>query len=365
MIRRSNVKNLIRMSAVAIAATAALFAVVLTASAHAHPGSSTPARGEVVQTSPASVQITFVEEIQKRAGTYNLGVAADGGASVTAGSPTIDPADASKLSVALEPNLAAGRYVVTWSNVSAVDGDAADGAFSFYVKTEPSADDLMKDANLGSVGAEAPAMPDMSAPAAGSASDMTPAAPSAAASPADMPAPAASAASDAPTVGQIVIAMTAQNGSGIDGRAEILPVDGGAKTQIGVYLNGVADSSMHMAMVHAGSACETGSHVADLNDVVANGTPHGGSVTVVDVPFSTIANGKNVIVAHGDGSSIVACGKIPAQPAAAALPKALPTTGSAGTLSGRSATFALLAALALAGTMIAAGGLAAAAKRNG
>lgn len=357
-------KNLIRMSTVAIAATAALFAVVATASAHAHPASTAPAKGEVVQTSPASVQITFVEEIQKRAGTYTLGVTADGGASVTAGSPTIDPADASKLSVALQPNLAAGRYVVTWSNVSAVDGDAADGAFSFYVRTQPTADDLMKDADLGSAGAEAPATPDTSAPAAGPASDMMPAAPSAAESPADMPAPAGSAAVDSPTVGQIVIAITAQNGSGIDGRAEILPVDGGAKTQIGVYLNGVAENSMHMAMVHSGSACEGGSHVADLNDVVAAGTPHGGSVTVVDVPFSTIANGKNVILAHGDGGSVVACGKIPAQPAAAALPKALPSTGHAGASAGSPATFALLAALALAGTMIAAGGIAAAAKRN-
>jgi methionine-rich copper-binding protein CopC len=358
-------KNLIRISAVTTAATAALFAVVLTASAHAHPASTAPAKGEVVQTSPASVQITFVEQIQKRAGTYSLGVTADGGASVTAGSPTIDPADPSKLSVALEPNLAAGRYVVTWSNVSSVDGDTANGAFSFYVKIQPTADDLMKDSELGAGVPEAPAMPDMPAPAAGSASDTMPAAPSAAESRADMPAPAASAPFGLPTVGQIVIAMAAQNGSGIDGRAEILPVDGGAKTQIGVYLNGVADSSMHMAMVHAGSACEGGSQVADLKDVVAAGTPHGGSVTVVDVPFSTIANGQNVIVAHGDGGSSVACGKIPAQPAVAALPKGLPSTGHSGTVSGNSTTIKLLAGLVLAGTMIAAGGIAAAAKRNG
>jgi methionine-rich copper-binding protein CopC len=364
MIRSSNVKNLLRLSAVTTAATAALFAVVMTASAHAHPASTAPAKGEVVQTSPASVQITFVEEIQKRAGTYSLGVTASGGASVAAGSPTIDPSDASKLSVALEPNLAAGRYVVTWSNVSSVDGDTANGAFAFYVKTQPSADDLMKDSELGT-GAEAPATPDTSTPASGSAPDTMPAAPAAAESSADMPAPATSAPSDLPTVGQIVIAMAAQNGSGIDGRAEILPVDGGAKTQIGVYLNGVAESSMHTAMVHAGSACEGGSHVADLKDVVAAGTPHGGSVTIVYVPFATIANGMNVILAHGEGGAVVACGKIPAQPAAAALPKGLPSTGYSEIVSGNSSTIELLAGLVLAGTMIAAGGIAAAAKRNG
>ena len=167
-----------------------------------------------------------------------------------------------------------------------------------------------------------------------------------------------------PTVGEIVIAMAAQDASGIDGRAEIIPVDGGAKTQIGVYLNGVANDSMHEAHVHVSSSCEEGPHLADLKEVVADGTPHGRSITVVDVPFSVIANGKNIILAHGEGESVVACGRIPAQPAAAALPKALPSTGA---VSGRnsSATSMAVVVLTLAGTMIGAGGLAIARRRNG
>jgi hypothetical protein len=151
--------------------------------------------------------------------------------------------------------------------------------------------------------------------------------------------------------------MTAQDGSGIGGRAELSPADGGAKTQIGVYLNDVTDGSMHPAHVHVSSTCEEGPHVADLNDVVANGTTYGRSITVVDVPFSFVANGKNIILAHGDNDSVVACGKIPAQPAAAALPKALPSTGSAGGASNNSETLLLLAALLLTGTLIAASGI--------
>jgi methionine-rich copper-binding protein CopC len=139
---------------VAAAALVAALALVATAWGHAHPDTTTPAKGEVVQTSPSSVVITFVEEIQKTAGTYGLTVETDGGTSVTSGAPTIDPANAAKLSVALKPDLAAGRYVVNWHNVSSEDGDPAEGAFSFYVKTQPTADDLAKDAELELVGQE-------------------------------------------------------------------------------------------------------------------------------------------------------------------------------------------------------------------
>ncbi len=105
--------------------------------------------------------------------------------------------------------------------------------------------------------------------------------------------------------------------------------------------------------------------LAHLEDIVADGTPQGRSVTVVDVPFSTVANGKNVILAHPSATSggILACGKIPAQPAAAALPKGLPQTGNGGA-SHNANSLVLFGALALVGTMAIAGG-AARARRNG
>ncbi len=147
-------KKLIRNTGVAAAATAAALALIATAWGHAHPDATSPAKGEVLQTSPSAVVITFVEEIQRTAGTYGLTVETGAGASVTNGSPAIDAANAAKLSVALKSNLAAGRYAVHWNNVSAVDGDPAEGAFSFYVKTQPTADDLAKDEELAMVGQE-------------------------------------------------------------------------------------------------------------------------------------------------------------------------------------------------------------------
>ncbi|MBI5284297.1 MAG: copper resistance protein CopC [Chloroflexi bacterium] len=144
----------IRNAGIAVASVAAALALVSTAWGHAHTESTTPAKGAVLQTSPANVEIMFVEEIQRTAGTYGITVEKDGGASATVGSATIDAADAAHLSVALQANLAAGRYVVNWHNVSSVDGDPAEGAFSFYVKTDPTADDLAKDAALEMVGKE-------------------------------------------------------------------------------------------------------------------------------------------------------------------------------------------------------------------
>ena len=132
----------------------------------------------MLQSAPTNVDIVFVETIQKTAGSYGIDVALAGGGSVTSGAATIDPADAAHLSVALKPDLAAGRYAVNWHNVSSVDGDAAEGAYSFYVKTQPTAVDLAKDAEMAMVGREP-----IKAPAA-VAGEPTVVAPAAATSPA-------------------------------------------------------------------------------------------------------------------------------------------------------------------------------------
>ncbi|TAK55961.1 MAG: copper resistance protein CopC [Dehalococcoidia bacterium] len=146
--------NFIRIAGATAASAVAALALLTTAWGHAHPDTMTPARGAVLQTSPAKVDIVFVEEIQKTAGSYGIDVALDGGSSVTDGAATIDPADAAHLSVALRPDLASGRYVVNWHNVSSVDGDAAEGAYSFYLKVQPTAADLAQDAELEMVGQE-------------------------------------------------------------------------------------------------------------------------------------------------------------------------------------------------------------------
>ncbi len=119
------------------------------ASAHARVKSSSPAKGEVVQTSPSQVEIFFTQAVQKVAGTYGLAVGRDRGADVTAGPAVIDENDRTHMTVRLQPNLNPGRYVVQWKNVSDEDGNPAEGAFSFYIRSQPNAVNLQNNAQFG------------------------------------------------------------------------------------------------------------------------------------------------------------------------------------------------------------------------
>ena len=142
----------ITVAFVAIAAFAML--TPGTASAHARYESSTPARGEILAVGPDAVDITFTQEIQRIEGKYGLEVTKDRGPAVTAGPAAVNDEDRRQLSVPLQPELTAGRYVVRWNNVSDEDGDPAEGAFSFYVNYEPNAVDLANDEQLALIGEE-------------------------------------------------------------------------------------------------------------------------------------------------------------------------------------------------------------------
>jgi methionine-rich copper-binding protein CopC len=124
------------------------------ASAHARLKSSTPAVSEVVQTSPSEVVIIFTEDVQKVSGTYGITVTKDRGPDVTAGPAVLDDTDRSQLSVPLQADLAPGRYVVEYHNVSDDDGDPFNGAFAFYIQTQPTAVDKANDAQLAQIGSE-------------------------------------------------------------------------------------------------------------------------------------------------------------------------------------------------------------------
>lgn len=140
-----------------LAAAAVLAATLLAAApvfAHARYKSSTPGTGEVLTASPSRVEITFTEQLQKVSGTYGIEVSRDRGALVATGPAVVDDTDRTKLSISLQAPLPPGRYVVNWKNVSDQDGDAATGAFSFYVSTQPNAVDLDNDRQLAQVGFE-------------------------------------------------------------------------------------------------------------------------------------------------------------------------------------------------------------------
>ena len=145
--------KLVAPLAVAALASAALFSA-MPVFAHARYKSSTPDTGAVLASSPARVEITFTEQVQKVAGTYSIEVTRDRGASATAGSAVLDDANRTKLSVPLQTALAPGRYVVNWTNVSDDDADPAEGAFSFYINTQPNAVDLANDKQLAALGFE-------------------------------------------------------------------------------------------------------------------------------------------------------------------------------------------------------------------
>ena len=140
-----------KIQLIVIALASALLALLTTtgsAGAHARLKESTPAVGEVLEASPAEVSITFSNDIQKLSGTYDIAVENEGGQSYVAGPPLIDEDDRSLMTVALQPNLPPGRYVVTYKNSSDADGDPFEGGYAFYVGVEPTQEQLAADALL-------------------------------------------------------------------------------------------------------------------------------------------------------------------------------------------------------------------------
>lgn len=326
--------RILKLIALPLLAVVAAVAVVSTATAHVELESSVPAAGSTLSTPPVSVVLTFGGEIQKAAGKFELDVTSEAGDSVTAGAPTVS-ADGTGLSVALQSNLPPGTYTVTWMNTSAEDGDAEEGTFTFAV---------------GSAPVEQPT----AAPEAEHSHDD-----------ADMREDDAdhAASASAPTTGLIVVYLAPQSGSGVDGRAEIMPADGGAKTYIGVYVGGIEPGSAHMNHVHEEASCSVetpGPHAAELTDITSGEAPYGKSITVIDVPFSVVANGEHTIRVHagatGGDKTTVACGEIPKQPEGHGPVTSLPSTGDGPTEAGMLRSW--LAGFIVAGAALAAVGVA-------
>jgi methionine-rich copper-binding protein CopC len=139
-----------------VALCAGLIAVLVSVSAalaHARYDHSTPGQGEVVQTAPAQVDIYTAQDMQKQAGADEITVerndTANSGGQVVSNGPTmVDDNNRRHFFVALQPNLPAGRYVVSFKNVSDEDGEADHGQFAFYVGTGPTAAQKALDARL-------------------------------------------------------------------------------------------------------------------------------------------------------------------------------------------------------------------------
>ncbi|MHB8575104.1 MAG: copper resistance protein CopC, partial [Dehalococcoidia bacterium] len=142
--KRPTRSSTIRRSGTLAAALAALclwLAATAVALAHARYDHSTPGQSEVVQSSPARVDIYTAQNMQKVQGTYAIVVQRDEsgtpGQQVDQGDTTLDDGNRSHFFVDLQPNLPQGRYLVSFKNTSDIDQEADHGQFAFYVGAGP------------------------------------------------------------------------------------------------------------------------------------------------------------------------------------------------------------------------------------
>jgi methionine-rich copper-binding protein CopC len=103
-----------------------------TASAHAKVISSTPGMGQTVATAPTSVSVTTAENMNPDPKKSNLFVYSPAGDLISQGDAKIPLNNPKEMSVPIKAT-GNGIYVVRWITVSADDGDAAEGAFTFTV----------------------------------------------------------------------------------------------------------------------------------------------------------------------------------------------------------------------------------------
>lgn len=118
----------IRLAIAVILVVAALSTGTTVSFAHANYVSSTPPANATLTAAPASLAITFSEELS----SIQITVTGPHGAEVTTSRASIDLAQRTNTSVPLRDD-GAGQYTVVWRNVSEDDGDPNDGSFSFVV----------------------------------------------------------------------------------------------------------------------------------------------------------------------------------------------------------------------------------------
>ncbi|MEA2524222.1 MAG: copper resistance protein [Thermomicrobiales bacterium] len=102
--------------------------------AHAEPERTNPPINGRVATAPAKLEVWFSEEVDPS--DVLLTVRTADGSIVDQGDTAVDLFDPERrhVTVSLKPGLAPGNYVVQWHTLSALDGDTADGFFSFFVE---------------------------------------------------------------------------------------------------------------------------------------------------------------------------------------------------------------------------------------
>jgi len=122
-----------RIVAIAFPALALAVALPAVALAHARPVRVTPGHGSVLAVSPALVEIETSEDMERTTGANELVVTDTSGRTVTTAPGTVEAANRRKLSAPLAPSLPTGDYTIRWKTLSAADGEADEGTFTFRV----------------------------------------------------------------------------------------------------------------------------------------------------------------------------------------------------------------------------------------
>jgi methionine-rich copper-binding protein CopC len=129
-------------------ATLALMSLLLASAAlaHAKVASSNPAPGQTLTTSPATVAITFSEDLT----TGSTGAVTDAAGTTVSTGAAVGTTDRTQMSIALKANLPNGVYKVSWHSVAADDNGMLDGTFYFGVGVAaPSTATLPTSTNTG------------------------------------------------------------------------------------------------------------------------------------------------------------------------------------------------------------------------
>ena len=121
-----------RFAAVPLAMVAAL-AFVATAYAHAEPSTVMPGDGAVLATSPGQIVIETTQNMARQAGANDIVVVDASGKVETTAEAVVDDTDRRRLTQTVPASLPPGVYTIKWKTLSADDGDAADGTFSFTI----------------------------------------------------------------------------------------------------------------------------------------------------------------------------------------------------------------------------------------
>ena len=105
------------------------------AGAHAELETASPPAGGVVTSLPASMVLTFSEEV--RPGAVSVQVTGPDGDRVDAGDAAVDLTDPERTTVKVSLfGGGPGEYAVHWETISNIDGDSASGDYKFTVSAQ-------------------------------------------------------------------------------------------------------------------------------------------------------------------------------------------------------------------------------------